>query len=779
MRRNNPESAAVGRLKADMTTRHSRPTEDHHPTTPLPSASPPTVELPPASRTFLDRVVDLRLLSPSAVGRFLQDAGSAATAVDTPDALGQALVRAGLLTDYQLDRVIAGTTHGLVLGNYRVVERLGAGGMSYVFLAEHCLMRRRVAVKVLPVGDDCPSSVRHRFYAEMRVLAELHHPNIVLALDAGEVPSPGGRLPALMYLVMEVIAGGDLEQHVVIHGPRPVSQACEWIRQAAAGLQEAHDRHLIHRDIKPSNLLLSGEEQVKVVDFGLARQFSSSLTDPRVLLGSIEFMAPEQSFDPSAVGGAADIYGLGATLFWLLTGEAPYPAAKSVGAGLRAIQQDPPRRVRAVRPDVPADLDHCVAQMLARDPRERPAMPLAVMNALAPFALADRPLSATVRFPRARSAPESASSIASTSLRRVLIVDDEPSIREISRAILEPAGCACDEAETGAQALARVYEQPYELILLDLGLPDVDGFDVCLRLRERPPLANLKIIVVSGRGDQDELAMSLPRGADDYIPKPFRPPQLDAKVRHLLHLKDAQDRADRMAEQLRMTNIQLESGLRARDADVRQAHNALLLGLAKMAESRDGETAGHLHRLQLYCRCLAEKAAVADPWHGLVDSRFLEQLGRCVPLHDIGKIGLPDEVLLKAGSLTPQERAVVEMHPVLGDRILQTLAQQHGGSLEFLGMARGIVRHHHERFDGKGYPDRLVAEGIPAGARLVAVADVYDALRRQRPHKSPYSHADAVRIILHESPGQFDPSLLVAFCYCNEEFQDIFRRTGG
>jgi putative two-component system response regulator len=288
----------------------------------------------------------------------------------------------------------------------------------------------------------------------------------------------------------------------------------------------------------------------------------------------------------------------------------------------------------------------------------------------------------------------------------------------------------------------------------------------------------LKIIVVSGRGDQDDLAEVLPRGADDYIPKPFQPQQLEAKVRHSLLLKEAQDRADRLTEQLRVINTQLEHSLHARAADVRQAQDALLLGMAKMAESRDGETAGHLRRLQLYSRCLAVKAALGPPWHGQVDKRFLENLDRCVPLHDIGKIGLPDEVLLKAGRLSPSERTWMETHPVLGDRILETLSREHGASLEFLGMARGIVRHHHERFDGCGYPDHLEGEAIPAAARIVAIADVYDALRRQRPHKPALPHADAVRVILRESPGQFDPSLLTAFSYCKDEFMDIYRQTG-
>jgi putative two-component system response regulator len=182
-----------------------------------------------------------------------------------------------------------------------------------------------------------------------------------------------------------------------------------------------------------------------------------------------------------------------------------------------------------------------------------------------------------------------------------------------------------------------------------------------------------------------------------------------------------------------------------------------------------------MRRLQRYSHCLAARAALFPPWQGLVGARFLEQLERCVPLHDIGKIGLPDEVLLKPGPLDPLERSLVETHPLIGDRILEALGQQHGESLEFLGMARGIVRSHHEHFDGKGYPDRLARDAIPAAARLVAVADVYDALRRQRLYKPALSHGNAVEVILEQSPGQFDPSLVQAFAACHREFERIFR----
>src|SRR5207244_198203 len=154
-------------------------------------------------------------------------------------------------------------------------------------------------------------------------------------------------------------------------------------------------------------------------------------------------------------------------------------------------------------------------------------------------------------------------------------------------------------------------------------------------------------------------------------PKPFSPRQLQARVLHALQLKAAQDHADFIAAQLAVTNQQLEKSLAARSEDVRQAQDALLFGMAKLAESRDGETAGHLQRLQYYARSLLQAAAKEPRWAGIVNSSFLEHLERCVPLHDIGKIGLPDSILLKSGKLTPSERSLMETHTVIGDRVLQ------------------------------------------------------------------------------------------------------------
>ncbi|MBY0524789.1 MAG: protein kinase [Gemmataceae bacterium] len=738
----------------------------------------PSPALPPGSQTFVDNLVKMQIVGPSMVGMFLREQAHRLDELSTTEGLSNALIQAGLLTPYQLDRVLTGNTHGLVLGNYRVLERIGSGSMGIVFLGEHTLLRRRAAIKVLPVDDNLPPALLERFYGEMCVLADLHHPNIVMAFDAGRLPPPNPTSPALHYLVMELVSGGDMEQYVIDNGILPIAQACQWIRQASCGLQEAHDHHLVHRDVKPSNLLLTRDRQVKLVDFGLARQFVSQLTDPSCLLGSIEFMAPEQSFDPSAVGHQADIYGLGATLFWVLTGQTPYPEERSLAKALRALQANRPRRLRTLRPDAPAELDALIDRMMDRDPAQRPALPLTVMNALARFAAPAAPPWEIFNLdhPSEPSDEASAATLVGENTWKVFVVHDDPKQRDGIRSTLEPLGCLVGETATGEDALRIVRDEPCDLLLLKLQLPDLNGYEVCKRLRERPPVPHLKVVLLSERGSVPDLTEVLGKGADDCIHQPLDMRRLAAKVQYLLRLKDAQDRTDMLARSLMTANRQLEDSLRARADDVHQAHDALLFAMAKMAEQRDGETAGHCRRLQLYCRALGKALNADQSWVGIVNGPFLEQVERCVPLHDIGKIGLPDALLSKPGKLNPSERAQIETHTLIGAAMLDALAREYGESLGFLTAATLIVRHHHERYDGAGYPDGLAGDAIPPAARIVAIADVYDALRRKRFHKSSLTHEESVRRILYESEGQFDPSIVQAFQACQADFQRIYQQ---
>jgi hypothetical protein len=262
---------------------------------------------------------------------------------------------------------------------YRVLQPLGAGGMGTVYLAEHRLLKRPVALKVLRAGTLATPDAVARFRREWESAARLTHPNIVAAHDAEQVG-------ALHFLVMEYVAGTNLHDLVGRDGPLPVARACDYVRQAALGLQHAHERGLVHRDIKPSNLMLTPEGTIKVLDFGLARfaqtPHAGGLTETGVVMGTPDFMAPEQAQSTSTVDIRADIYSLGCTLYYLLTGEEPYTEGNSFEK-LLAHQKAPPPDVARLRGDVPAEVRQALARMMAKDPARRYATPAEVAEALA------------------------------------------------------------------------------------------------------------------------------------------------------------------------------------------------------------------------------------------------------------------------------------------------------------------------------------------------------------------------------------------------------------
>jgi response regulator RpfG family c-di-GMP phosphodiesterase len=696
---------------------------------------------------------------------------------DTELLLGK-LIKHGLLTDYQAARIDAGTTFGLVLGNYRVLDRLGAGGMGVVFRAEHVRMRRQVAVKVLPQRGEQDQRLLRRFLTEIRAIAQLQHPNIVAAFDAGQAADPDADGPVLHFFVMEYVPGTDLQEYVGSEGRLPPAKACDLIHQVAAAVAEAHKHGLVHRDIKPSNVQVTPEGQAKLLDFGLARRLQHGMTEPGTLIGTLDYMAPEQVQDAHSVDVRADLYALGGTLYYCLTGEPPFPSQGSVVQELAArLQQEAPS-VRAQRPEVPVALDAVIQRLMARRPEDRYQDPQAVLKALLPFLkaeLRDHSLSAAEGSAAGQAGITHFEATPHNRTYRVLLVDDEADIRMFCRFVLEAEGLACDEAADGLEALHAVRQKPYDLVILDINLPGMEGPEVCRHLRENPPCPHLKVIMASGGANGDVMAQMLLAGADDFVTKPFSLVQLQARVKAALRLKEAQDRSDVLNRHLIAANRELEDSLGSRNDALVRARNALVLALAKLVEQRASESGAHLLRLQRYCRVLAEEAAQATRFAGQIDAAFIEMLECCAPLHDVGKVSLPDHILLKPGKLDTEERLSMQTHTVIGAETLQEVLEQNGQALGFLRMAIDITRHHHERYDGQGYPDRLAGEAIPLAAQLVAVADVYDALRSRRVYKPAYSHAAAVQMITEASGGQFDPALVQVFLRCAAQLERIYR----
>jgi response regulator RpfG family c-di-GMP phosphodiesterase/serine/threonine protein kinase len=755
----------------------------------------------PTLSQFLEALYDSQLLTPQNARVLLKDYPGLSEG-DAP-LLARALTARGLLTEYQVERLRAGQTFGLVLGNYRIVDWLGAGGMGVVFKAEHVHMKRPVAVKVVLTENEGNNVFLERFTSEMQVLAGLNHPNIVLAFDAGEVDVPGHKGHVLRYLVMEYVSGRDLEVYVEERGPLPIPLACELVRQTALGLQHAHERGLVHRDIKPSNLLLttpavlentnagSGQQgpQVKILDFGLARLCRRRCTEAKVTLGTVDYMAPEQARDARSVDIRADVYSLGGTLFWLLTGQRPFNSDRAVIEELLARQHESPPSVRGLRRDIPLELDAIVSQMMARDPNDRYQTPLAVITALddflEPSVLAAAHAGAEVQA-NGDSLPDTLLSSGNTidvalhagRSHRVLILSPRPETILACRGLLERHGLTCFDARRESEVREVLAGNPCDVVLVDARLAEPNGHDIGRRLRAGAGIPNLKmILLVPDEGPPCGVVENEP-SCDDQTQLSRLGDDLVTRVRLAVRLKGAEERSDRLAHSLLTTNAQLEQVLQQRDAFTQQSQDVLIFAMARMAELRGRETPAHLIRMQKYARILAEEAMRLPAFARSIDSAFVRMLERCVPLHDIGKVALPDHILLKPGPLEPEERSIMESHTLLGAEMLEAVARQQGACLAFLEMAIDVVRHHHERYDGTGYPDGLAGDAIPLAARIVAVADVYDAMRCRLVYKPGLPHAAVRRILLNPTQSQFDPALMVAFRQCESFFEQIFARNG-
>jgi serine/threonine protein kinase len=300
---------------------------------------------------------------------------------DAPKAAGL-LVHNGILTNFQAENILAGKWRRFSIGKYKVLERLGSGGFAQVYLCEHKLMRRRVAVKVLPIAKAKDSSALERFYREARAVAALDHPNIVHAYDIDQDED-------LHFLVMEYVDGANLQEIIKKSGPLSVERACHYMRYSALALQHAHEHGLVHRDIKPGNILVDRTGVVKVLDMGLALFFleeDDQLTKKHDdgTLGTADYLSPEQAMDSHDVDIRTDIYSLGVTFYFLLTGRAPFEGLP-IAQKLLAHQMKQPKPISDYRKDVPAGVIAILDKMMAKKADLRYAVPGDLADALAPF----------------------------------------------------------------------------------------------------------------------------------------------------------------------------------------------------------------------------------------------------------------------------------------------------------------------------------------------------------------------------------------------------------
>ena len=351
----------------------------------------------------------------------------------------------------------------------------------------------------------------------------------------------------------------------------------------------------------------------------------------------------------------------------------------------------------------------------------------------------------------------------------VLVVDDTPDNLSLMGGLLRDH-YHVKVANQGEKALKIAQgEQPPDLILLDIMMPGMDGYEVCRRLKANLHTRDIPVIFLTARADMEDERQGLALGAVDYITKPISPPILLARVATHLALKAS-------ADFLRDKSAYLEREVALRTLEVQAIQDVTIMAMTSLAETRDNETGNHIRRTQLYVKALAEHLRDHPRFAHLLTDRMVDLLYKSAPLHDIGKIGIPDAILLKPGKLTVQEFEVMKTHTTLGRNAIEEAERRLGMRVAFLSVSKEIAYSHQEKWDGSGYPEGLKGDAIPVSARLMAVADVYDALISKRVYKPAFPHEQACATIVKGRGTHFDPDMVDAFVEIAQDFLRISQR---
>lgn len=351
----------------------------------------------------------------------------------------------------------------------------------------------------------------------------------------------------------------------------------------------------------------------------------------------------------------------------------------------------------------------------------------------------------------------------------VLVVDDTTDNLTLMSGLLKGL-YKVQLATSGEKALKLLEQDPLpDLILLDIMMPGLSGYEVCRLLKADLRLRHIPVIFLTAMTATEDEKRGLEMGAADFITKPVNPPIVLARVATQLQVKAA-------ADFLKDQNVYLESEVQRRGRELSAIQDVTILSMASLAETRDNDTGNHIRRTQYYVKRLAEQLKTHPRFSQFLSDHTIDLLYKSAPLHDIGKVGIPDRILLKPGRFTPDEFEIMKRHTTLGYEAIQHAEQQLGMDVEFLRHAKEIALSHQEKWDGSGYPQGLAGDAIPISARLMAVADVYDALISRRVYKEGMPHEKAVEIIRESRGSHFDPDVVDGFLACTEDFRAIAMR---
>jgi putative two-component system response regulator len=357
----------------------------------------------------------------------------------------------------------------------------------------------------------------------------------------------------------------------------------------------------------------------------------------------------------------------------------------------------------------------------------------------------------------------------------ILIVDDNARNRNLLKDMIVALGHNPLIAENGLSALAQMEKQLPDLVLLDILMPEMDGYAVLERMKRDRSMRYLPVIMISAVDQMESVVRCIENGADDYMIKPFDPTLLKARISARLEKKLNHDKEEDYKSQIQNYNLNLEKRVEEQVHKLMSAQTAIIFALAKLSESRDPETGEHLERMAEYSKLLSRQLRLLPKYESIIDDKYIENIYAASPMHDIGKVGIPDRILIKPGKLTGEEFEVMKTHSIIGANTLRDVDAKHPGN-DLVRIGIDTAESHHEKWDGTGYPHGLAGENIPIAGRILALGDVYDALTSKRVYKEAFSHEKSRDIILEGRRKHFDPNIVDAFISVEKEFISIKER---